>query len=76
MVLRVPSGRATWLADGTKEGFCNYLLIKNLKEAKGDTSYEAAVFGRAMKQARRYLIVQTAERKPSKLPNGDWDFPS
>ena len=25
VVLRVPSGRAAWLADGAEEGFCNYL---------------------------------------------------
>ena len=27
MVLRVPSGRAAWLADGAEEGFCNYLEV-------------------------------------------------
>jgi len=28
VVLRVPSGRAAWLADGAEEGFCNYLMFK------------------------------------------------
>ena len=29
MVLRVSSGRVAWLANGTKEGFCNYLIQEN-----------------------------------------------
>jgi hypothetical protein len=28
VVLRDPSGRAAWLADGAEEGFCNYLMFK------------------------------------------------
>ena len=49
MVLRVPSGRADWLADGTKEGFCNYLSGFKLRlEGKAcidcdKTSYEIKV---------------------------------
>ena len=35
VVLRVASGRAAWLADGTKEGFYNYLNKQTQEEKDG-----------------------------------------
>ena len=54
--------------------FCHTPRLRNSTQRKqtagtGGGPREAAVSARAVKQARRYLIVQTAEWNPSKLPN-------